>query len=153
MIAETRFRPTWEEYLWEGNVLDCSIEDGVRADIPALALFEAGSLAWSPGTREWHTPDGVLSAQYRETYDRHSDVCTALLVREDWLKRTVEKTGHSVAFGWFGEKMLRSGSGAVMLPELGWTEIDAAASLADEGWQFGKPRTTVGRLPKDRQPV
>ena len=130
----------------------CLIEDGVRADIPALALFEAGSLAWSLGTREWRTPDGVLSAQYRETYDRHSDVCTALLVREDWLKRNIGKTGHSVAFGWIGEKMLHSDSGAGM-PEFGWTEIDAAASLADEGWQFGKPRTKVGRLPKDRQPV
>ena len=153
LIEETRFRPTWDEYLWEGNALDCSIDKGVDAFIPALALFEAGSLAWSPGTREWRTPDGILSAQYRETYDRDSGVCTALLVREDWLKRTIGKTGHSVAFGWFGEKMLRSGSDEAMLSRLGWSEIRASASLADEGWQFGKPRTKVGRLPKEWQPV
>ena len=133
--------------------MSCSIDRGVDALIPALALFEAGSLAWSPGTREWRTPDGILSAQYRETYDRDRGICSALLVREDWLRWTMGKVGHSVAFGWIGEKMLRSGSGIGMLPEFGWTKIDAAASLTDERWQFDKPRTKVGRLPKDRQPV
>lgn len=152
-IADARVRPTWEDYFWEGNSLDCSIDKGVDAFIPALALFEAGSLAWSPGTREWRTPDGILSAQYRETHDRDCGICCALLVREDWLRRTMEKVGHSVAFGWIGEKMLRSGSSTRMLLEFGWTEIDAPASLAEEGWQFGKPRTKVGRLPKDRQRV
>ena len=152
-MAETQVRPTWEEYLWEGNVLDCSIEEGVDVDIPDAFLFETGNLAWSPGTREWRSPDGIVAAQSRIMYDKDGGSCSALLFREDWLKRTIGKTGHSVVFGWIGEKMLGSGSDAAMLPELGWTEIRAAASLADEGWQFGKPKTTIGRLPNDSQPT
>ena len=31
--------PTWSEYFWEGNVLDCSINDGVRAWFPAPRPF------------------------------------------------------------------------------------------------------------------
>ena len=43
--------PAWEEYFWEGNVRDCSIEEGVRAWFPAQTLFHAGRPVWKPGTR------------------------------------------------------------------------------------------------------
>ena len=39
-------RPGWEVYCWEGNVLDCSIEDSVTAEMPDRILFEAGELTW-----------------------------------------------------------------------------------------------------------
>ena len=50
--------PAWEEYCWEGNIRDCSIEDGVQAWFPAAILFHAGRLVWEPGAREWHGPSG-----------------------------------------------------------------------------------------------
>ena len=50
---ELEVYPTWDEYSWEGNVLDCSIEDGVLAWVPAPILFEAETLSWGPGTRQW----------------------------------------------------------------------------------------------------
>ena len=93
--------PTWAEYLWEGNVLDCSIEHGVHALFPAPALFEAGELRWVPGHRAWCRPDGMLVAQYHEATDHG-----ALQVREDWLKQILRRTGHALVFGWLGEKQL-----------------------------------------------
>ncbi len=88
-------------YLWEGNVHDCSIEDSVQAWCPAPVLFKAGELSWIPGTREWCMPDDTSVAQHREGIG-HS----ALLAREDWLKRTLRKTGHSIVFRWFGKSAL-----------------------------------------------
>lgn len=36
--------PAWEEYVWEGNILDCSIDDVVRAWYPAPIIFDTGTL-------------------------------------------------------------------------------------------------------------
>ena len=57
--------PAWEEYHWEGNVLDCSIDDDVRAWYPATILVRAGRLMWKPGTREWLDPSGTTVAPVR----------------------------------------------------------------------------------------
>ena len=99
--------PAWEGYDWEGNIRDCSVDDGVRAWYPAPFLFYAGALTWKPGTREWRDPAGVTVAQFVESSD-HS----VLLVREDWLKRTLLKAGFDVIFGWLGEKQLLERDGA-----------------------------------------
>ena len=126
--------PAWESYLWEGNVLDCSIDQGVRVWFPSPILFEDGKLTWVPGTREWRTPDGVAVARYFEGNGH-----TALLVREGWLKRTLRKTGHSIVFGWLGEKQLIApppGHGRVG----DWTEINGIASLDGNRWKFGERR-------------
>ena len=124
--------PGWAGYHWEGNVLDCSIEDGVVAQMPSRILFEAGDLEWMPGTRTWRGPDGSPAAQYRDR-DGHS----ALLVRESWLKQTLRKCGYSMVFGWLGEKRLfEAGPRAELVGD--WTEINAIASFADGRWAFGK---------------
>ena len=127
--------PGWAGYFWEGNVLDCSIEDGVAAEMPNRILFEAGELEWIPGTRTWRGPDGAPAAEYRDR-DGHG----ALLVRENWLKRTLRKCGgYSMVFGWLGEKMLfEAGSTPRLLG--GWMEINAVASLAGGRWTFGRRR-------------
>ena len=135
--------PTWSEYLWEGGGLDCSIDEGVRACFPAPILFEAGELVWTPGTREWrHARDGTTVAQFLDGNGREGDGHSALLVREDWLKRTLGITGHSVVFGWFGEEWLMTDSN-MMAEQPGWTKFDAVASLAAGRWTFGKPRRKI----------
>ena len=130
--------PAWESYLWEGNVLDCSIDQGVRVWFPSPILFEEGKLTWVPGGREWCTPDGVTVAR---CFEDNSHM--ALLVREDWLKRTLRKTGHSMVFGWLGEKRLIAPP-----PDYGlvgdWTEINGIASLAGNRWEFGERRLGRG---------
>ena len=131
--------PGWTGYHWEGNVLDCSIDDGVTAEMPTRILFEAGKLQWVAGTRTWHGPDGALAAQYRQR-SRHS----ALLVRESWLKRTLRVCGHSMVFGWLGEKRLvDAGSWPRLVGD--WTEISAIASLAGSRWAFGRQRLEMQR--------
>ena len=135
-LMDIEVYPAWAEYLWESNVLDCSINDAVRAYIPVLILFGEGKLSWVPGTREWRTPNGVSVARYLEA-DGHM----ALLVREDWLKRTLRKTGHSMVFGWLGEKKLIGAKPHYRVVD-GWTEINAIASLAGNRWKFGKRRLT-----------
>lgn len=112
--------PAWEEYNWEGNNKDCSINDGVQACYPAPFLFGTGALTWKPSRREWMDRAGATVAQFVESGD-HS----ALLVREDWLKRTLRTANLDVVFGWSGEKRLLGKNGIVG----GWTEINVVASL------------------------
>ncbi len=125
--------PAWEEYHWEGNVLDCSIDDEVRAWYPASILVRAGRLNWKPGTREWLDPSGMTVAQFVHNHD-HS----ILLVREDWLKDTLRKTDLAIVFGWLGEKRLfEKGTEHSDLEVIGrWTEISAVASLHGRRWKF-----------------
>ena len=124
--------PAWAEYLWEGNVLDCSIDEAVSAWFPSPILFNEGKLLWVPGTREWRKSDGVSVVRYFEEGSN-----SAVLVREDWLKRTLRKAGHSMVFGWLGEKQLIGGPDYVVGD---WTQIDAIASLAVKRWDFCERR-------------
>ena len=124
--------PAWAKYLWDGSGFDCSINEVVSAWFPAPILFEEGALTWAPGTRVWKTPVGVSVARCFE--EGHH---TALLVREDWLKRTLRKTGCSMVFGWLGEKQLMIRGFYVPRD---WTEIDAIASISGSRWSFGERR-------------
>ena len=126
--------PTWAEYLWEGGNLDCSIEDGIRAMSPSPVLFDAGKLSWMPGSRTWFRTDGTEVAQYYEGGGHK-----VLLVREDWLKKTIRKTGHWIVFGRLGEKQLfEAGFRGGLVGD--WTEINGVASITDTKWTFGKRR-------------
>ena len=129
--------PAWEEYLWEGNVEDCSIEDAVRAWFPIPTLFHAGCLVWRPGSRAWRDPSGVTVAQFVEG-NRQS----VLLVREDWLRQTLRKLNLAIVFGWLGEKQLLGIGAAYLDVEIvgSWTEINAIASLEGRRWKFGRRR-------------
>ena len=134
--------PTWVGYLWESSILDCSIEHGVHAFLPAPVLFEAGELRWVPGNRAWCRPDGRLVARYDEAPGH-----AALQVREDWLKQILRRTGYAVVFGWLGEKRLfRAGLSAGPLGD--WMEIDAVASFANGRWTFGQRRLKRRSVPK-----
>ena len=119
--------PAWGEYLWEGSIKDCSIEDTVEAWCPALVLFKAGTLTWLPGTREWRDPAGTSVAQFIETGGH-----CALLVREDWLQRTLRKAGLAMVFRWIGEKRLFEDNKILG----SWLKINAVASLQGKQWTF-----------------
>lgn len=128
--------PAWEEYNWEGHGRDCSINDGVQAWYPAHLLFDAGALTWNPGTREWRDRAGVTVAQFVESGGHR-----ALLVREDWLKRTLHSANLDVVFGWLGEKRLLEKDGIVG----DWTEISAVAAFDRDRWIFGERRLETRR--------
>ena len=138
--------PAWEAYDWEGNIRDCSIDEGVRAWYPAPLLVDSAALTWRPGTREWRDPAGVTVAQFVETRDHN-----VLLVREDWLKRTLRRAGLNVIFGWLGEKQLLEKDGDRIGIEVvgGWTEINGVASLDGRRWRFGQRRLETRSVSND----
>lgn len=133
---DRRVNPAWIEYSWEGNVRDCSIEDSVQAMLPARVLFENGDLRWAPDSRAWRTRAGLLVAQYCEAR-RHN----ALIVQENWLRRSLDKAGYALVLGWLGEKqLLRFRPHQQEVDD--WTQIDGAAYLTGSGWSFGTRRLT-----------
>lgn len=133
----------WEQYFWEGNAWDCSIDDGVSMMVPSKELFDAGGLGWVPGTREWIDATGKVAVQYVESAgDRRS----ALLVRGDWLASVLEDRDWSLVIGWLGEKQLfGAGDHTDLLG--GWSEINGVATLDRSDWTFGDRRIEI------RQPV
>jgi len=131
--------PAWEQYYWEGNVWDSSIQDGVTMVVPARELFDAGGLRWIPGSREWRDSGGSLVAQYRESKgDRRS----ALLIKADWLATLLQTQGWSLVLGRLGEKQL-IGGGFGRGQSGGWSEINDIAAFDGETWTFGGPRIDV----------
>ena len=132
-LVKSKIFPTSGEYLWEHGDLDCSLKESVPAWFPAPTLFKGGELSWEPGTRKWRRSDGTIAARYLEERG-HS----ALLVREDWLKQTLQKTGHSIMFGWFGGKRLLDPEPPYIVG--GRMQINAIASFAGTQWTFGKWR-------------
>ena len=133
-------RPGWEAYDWEGNVLDCSIEDSVGAEMPDRVLFDAGELTWIPGTRTWRGPDGSPAAQYR-----HRDGHAALLVRENWLKRTLRKCGYSMVFGG-SEKSDSSRPARGNWSATGWRSMRLRLSQVVDGRLAGDDWTAKAEL-------
>ena len=129
-----KVRPAWESYVWEGNSLDCSIDQDVRAFFPSPLLYGEASLTWIPGTRQWCAPDETAVARYFEDENHR-----VLVVREDWLNRTLQKLCCSIVIGWLGEKRLfapRLASGLVG----DMTAIHGIASLVGTRWEFGERR-------------
>ena len=138
--------PAWEEYNWEGNILDCSIDDGVLAWYPGPILFDAGNLVWKPGTLEWCDPASTTVARFAES-DDHS----VLIVREDWLKRILRKDGLVIVFGWLGEKrFIEMDTLPILSNTIGrWTEINSVATFDGHRWAFVQRRLKTLPVPND----
>ena len=139
---------TWGRYSWKGYIppfIDHWSSRGIQACFPAPILFEAGELIWTPGTREWrHASNGTMVAQFLDWEDCEGDKHSALFVCEDWLNQTLEITGHSVVFGWLGEKQLTTISD-ITPKQLDRMEFEAVASLAAGNWTFGDLKTKTSR--------
>lgn len=137
---ETDFEvlPANAEYMWEGNVLDCSLVNAVGAFMPCEPLFEAEGLEWVSGARAWMA-NGRTVAEHREA-ETGTESHTALLVREDWLRDVLERQGLGLGVGLLGEKR--------MLPptfsrreEHRWLEVNGVATYVGGRWNVGDRRT------------
>ena len=133
---DRKVSPAWIDYFWEGNVWDCSIEDGVPASLPAPLLFTAGELTWHPQTRSW-----VDAAQTVVAQTARAGAHSALLVREDWITRVLNELNLRLVIGWLGEKqLLARGWTSGLVGD--WLEIDGTAWLTGSGITFGQRRLT-----------
>lgn len=131
--------PAWEGYCWEGHILDCSIEETVRARMPAPPLYSAGKLHWIPGSRCWSDGDGTVVVRHADTSDEsHS----ALLVRADWLTNTLDSLNLCLIAGLYGDKRLVSGGMSSRFVG-GWTEYNAVGLLRDGTWSIGTRRDAI----------
>jgi hypothetical protein len=123
-------------YSWGGRDLDCSLADSVSVDLPALELFETGSLAWDGADALWRCEEDTV-AIYRTT-ERPPGNASALLVREDWLRSALRDGQWSLVCVLRGEKFLY-GAGTWSDDSRPGVSVRAVARLTPT-------RTTVGRL-------
>ncbi len=122
--------PSWARYLWESNVLDCSLRYGVLVWSPALRLFEGGGLEWIPGTRNWQSRHGRVAARYSAHGGHYS-----LLVRESWLMRTLSEIGYSLVFGLAGDRRLLKRTEHRGFEDIGVAQyLSGVASLHGDQW-------------------
>ena len=125
--------PAWADYLWEANVMDCSLRRSVGVSSPAPKLFEGGGLEWIPGTRAWRSRDGSVAARC-STHAGHS----SLLVRESWLQGVLSRIGYSLVFGLAGDWRLLKRTEHMGFDEIGVSRyLSGVASLHGERWEIG----------------
>ncbi|WP_454729514.1 hypothetical protein [Cellulosimicrobium protaetiae] len=93
-------RPAVEKYLWEGSVLDCSIDESIDFYVPADELL--GSAAWD-GVRARWVEGGVTVAQAVEIPDTENGQ-EALLAESVWLRQRLAKLDCELVIGVLGER-------------------------------------------------
>ncbi|MCC5954211.1 MAG: hypothetical protein JJU45_19140 [Acidimicrobiia bacterium] len=96
-------RPAVEQYLWEGNTLDCSIDESVDLYAPTPELL--GDARWVGRHAAWAL-DGTLVVQAVEVpgSHRHQDV---LLARADWLTARLKDLRSDIVIGTLSERHAR----------------------------------------------
>lgn len=93
-------RPAVEQYLWEGNVLDCSLDTSVDFYTPTSELL--GNARWVGHTAEWRANDAVIAKAIRiEDGENGQDV---LLVDPDWLDGRLRDLDAELVIGTLSEK-------------------------------------------------
>lgn len=93
-------RPAVEQYLWEGNVLDCSIEESIGFYMPTDELLR--SAAWD-GVRARWTEGGVTVARAVEIPDTENNQ-DALLAESGWLRQRLAELKCDLVIGVLGER-------------------------------------------------
>jgi hypothetical protein len=74
-----------EDYRWEGNILDCSIEESVSATMPSRFVLQTGNLKMSTNGPSWTDDSGTVVAVYYSAPQAHEEHAHTLYVRTDWL--------------------------------------------------------------------
>src|SRR5215211_2213960 len=93
-------RPAVEKYLWEGHVLDCSIDESVDFYVPTDELL--GEARWVGFAAQWRTGAGVVAkAVGIEDGENGQGV---LLVDREWLDSRLRALGAELVIGTLSEK-------------------------------------------------
>jgi hypothetical protein len=123
---------TTEEYLWEGSIWDCSIEERARAVLPSTFLQRSGSLRWTGSTREWFSESNAVIANVELTLaDGSADL---LVVREVWLQDFLAAHDMVVVYGVRGERR------NLDRPQKGytWLEFEVSGVYKDGNLETGQ---------------
>lgn len=93
-------RPAIESYLWEGSVLDCSIDESIDFYVPTDELL--GSVSWDGVLARW-TEAGVTVARAVEIPDTENGQ-DVLLAESAWLRRRLAELDCDLVIGVLGER-------------------------------------------------
>lgn len=93
-------RPAVEKYLWEGNVLDCSIDESIDFYVPTDELL--GPAVWDGARARW-TASGVTVARAVEIPDAENSQ-DVLLADSAWLRQRLADLGCDLVIGALGER-------------------------------------------------
>ena len=131
-----------EEYLWEGNTEDCSIDETISFSVPIGLLLR--SARWEGTEPKWYEGDRPIA----EVLLADDDVATheALLVHSAWLDTRLTELGLDLVVGTLGERQVMTDDGERILA---WGEFSAAAkrSFGQSAWTRGTPLTRL-RTPR-----
>ncbi|MEV6984883.1 hypothetical protein AB0M95_26980 [Sphaerisporangium sp. NPDC051017] len=94
-------RPAIEEYLWEGNILDCSIDEGLN--FYTLTHELAGPARWKGDRTDWVDEDHVVcrAVTVPDAAGRDHSV---LIADPAWLERRLADLDMELVIGTLGEK-------------------------------------------------
>lgn len=93
-------RPAVEQYLWEGNILDCSIDESVDLYVPTNELLgQAQRVGFSS---EWRTDTGVVVKAVRIDDGHHSQ--TVLLADRRWIENRLHALRADLVVATLSEK-------------------------------------------------
>ena len=87
-----------------------------------------GDLRWAATGTEWLTPSGEVVAAH--VGERGFYKCHGLLVRESWLRDTLDQHGLALVVGAFGERWRLAAENTYRSP---WAEFSGAVSLLPSG--------------------
>jgi hypothetical protein len=90
-----------DQYTWEGNNLDSSIEETISFQLPCKWLIDSMHLIWDNASK-FLEPSGQLVA-FDPSFNSEGPSC--LLVRKDSLKKFCADKGYSVVWILYGEKL------------------------------------------------
>ncbi|MCP2046604.1 UNVERIFIED_ORG: hypothetical protein J3D58_000676 [Paenarthrobacter nicotinovorans] len=93
-------RPAVEQYLWEGNILDCSIDENVDIYVPSNELL--GHARRVGFTSEWRVDTGVVVKAVR-IHDG-SDSQFVLLADRQWIESRLRDLGVDLVIATLSEK-------------------------------------------------
>jgi hypothetical protein len=93
-------RPAVEKYLWEGTVLDCSIDESIDFYVPTDNLL--GSAAWDGVFARW-VEDGLIVARAVAVPDTENGQ-DALLADSVWLRQRLAELDCDLVLGVLGER-------------------------------------------------
>ncbi|MER6014878.1 hypothetical protein [Streptomyces bluensis] len=95
--------PTDQTYSWSAQSSDCSLDAPVSVTLLNDPLLRDSGLRRDPDRPCWYDADGHLQVQYL-TWDRPSGTAYSLLASREWLEQLLQRIGHCLVQGMFGER-------------------------------------------------
>lgn len=135
---EIEVLPATELYLWEGNTLDCSIDETLSIQVPTGTLL--GETRWGGTHPTWLDGENIIAKSLRspEGPREHS----VLLVDRAWVEDRLRSLDLELVVGVLGERQAMGPDGDMDLRA--WTELTGVGLLIPgQSWRFAGPRVDI----------